>query len=105
MHAAVIGRVFAEGELAVQMDAIHWSEGGILLDETFGALLKFGGIFRGPPIAQVTLGIELAALIVEPVRQLVPHYRTDGATVHGRIHAVVEEGRLQNARREVDVVL
>ena len=54
----------------------------------------------GPPVVQVAFGVELAALVVEAVRQLVPDHHADAAVVHGVVHLVVEERRLQDAGRE-----
>src|SRR6059036_2426435 len=54
--------------------------------------------------ASATAAVELASLVVEPVRELVAHHHADGAVVHhvrGRGH---EEGRLQDARREHDLI-
>ena len=58
------------------------------------------GVRRGPPVVQIALGVELAALIVEAVRQLVPDHHADAAVVHGVVHVVVVERRLQDAGRE-----
>ena len=49
-------------------------------------------------------GVELAALVVEAVRDLVADDRADGAVVHGVVGVGVEERRLQDARREDDLV-
>ena len=38
----------------------------------------------GPPVAQVALGVELAALVVEAVRHLVADDGAHGAVVHAR---------------------
>ena len=54
-------------------------------------------IARSPPVAEIPVGIELAALIVETVRQLVPDYGADSAKVQGIVGLVVEKWRLQNA--------
>ena len=47
----------------------YWSE------MQLGALLEFFAVVFGPPVAQVALGVELAAFVVEAVRQFV----ADGA--------------------------
>ena len=48
-----------------------------------GALLKVVGVLLGPPVSQVALGVELAALVVEAVGQLV----ADGARRYCRSSA------------------
>ena len=68
------------------------------------ALFELLGVLGRPPVVQVALGVELAAFVVEAVRQLVADHHADAAEVDGVVSAVVEERRLQNAGREVDVV-
>ena len=41
---------------------------------------------------RLPVGVELAALIVEPVCQLVAHDRPDGAVIHGRIQLLSKNG-------------
>ena len=53
---------------------------------------------------QVALRVELAALVVEAVGQLVADHRSDRAEVDRRRRSVVEERRLQDAGGKVDVV-
>ena len=54
----------------------------------------------GPPVAQVSLFVELAPLIVEAVRQLVADDRAGAAVVDGGVAAGLIERRLQDAGRE-----
>ena len=56
------------------------------------------------PLAQVALAVVLGALVVEAVGHLVADDHADAAEVDGRVDGEVEEGRLQNAGGEVDVV-
>ena len=58
----------------------------------------------GPPVAQVALLVELAALIVEAVRQFVADHGAGAAVVDGGVAAGLIERRLQNAGGEVDGV-
>jgi hypothetical protein len=54
---------------------------------------------------QVPVRGELPSLVVEAVGELVADHRADGAEVHGVVHGALEERRLKDAGREVDVVL
>ena len=58
-----------------------------------------------PPVAQVAVGVELAALVVEAVGVLVADHDTDRAEVDRVVGAAVEERRLQDSRREDDLVV
>ncbi len=62
-------------------------------------------VVRGPPVAEIAVGIELAAYVVEAVREFVADHDADGAKVHGVVGSVVIERRLQNSSGECDVVL
>ena len=39
----------------------------ILIRDAFGALFELGAVLLGPPVVQIALGVELAALVVEAV--------------------------------------
>ena len=75
------------------------------LIDAFGAALEFLGVLLRPPILQIALAIEAPARIVETVRHLMPDHRADTAVIDGIVQLRIEEGRLQNARGEIDVVL
>ncbi len=62
-------------------------------------------VVRGPPVLQVTVGIELAPLIIESVCVLVPNHHADSAEVYGVVEVAIKEGRLENASREHDLVV
>ena len=96
--AAIIGGVLPQGELAIQLQIIHRYKTSVLVGNTTGALFKFLPVLLGPPVAQVSLGIELASLVVEAVGQLVPDHCADASEVHGVIHSLVKKWRLQNPR-------
>ena len=53
-------------------------------------------IFRRPPVAQVALGVELAAFVVEAVGQFMSNGGAGVAVVRGIVGAGIEKGRLQN---------
>ena len=57
-----------------------------------------------PPVAQISDLIELPALIVKSVRHFVSDYRAHAAVVDGVIGFRIEERRLQDSRRENDLV-
>jgi len=62
-------------------------------------------VARRPPVAEIAIGIELAALVVEPVGEFVTNDRANGAEVQRVISLVVVKRRLQNSRRKRNVVL
>jgi hypothetical protein len=57
-----------------------------------------------PPVLEVAVGVELRALIVEPVGELVADHHADPAEVRGDRAILPEERRLQDARRHGGVV-
>ncbi len=57
----------------------------VFVHDAVSALLEFRRVLLRPPVAQIAVGIELTALIVEAVRQLMPDYGSDSAEVHGHI--------------------
>src|SRR5260370_39929095 len=83
---------------------IDGGKSGALVRNAMRALLKFLTICFCPPVAQISLGIELASLIVEAVRQLMSDDRANGAEIDGVIHALIKERRLQNAGREHNLI-
>src|SRR5205823_6417846 len=62
-------------------------------------------IVLGPPIDETAFRVELAALIVEAVADLVPDNRSNGAVVVCSVGAGIEEWRLQNGGGKVKRVL
>src|SRR5258706_910851 len=104
-HAAVVGRVFAQRELPIQLYVIDGVKTGVLIHDALRAILERLVIYFRPPVAQVALRVILAALIVEAVGQLMPDHRADRAEIDRVVHAVVIKRRLQNSGGEIDVVL
>src|SRR5207253_9446678 len=84
-------------QFAIELQVVYRHKVPVLVGDAAGALLKFLPILRRPPIAQVAAGIELAALIVEAVSQLVANDVADAAEIDGISHAFVEEWWLPNA--------
>src|SRR5579864_7161403 len=95
--SAEIRDVLAQRQLAVDFDVIHDSVLGILIGNAFGALLELGGVVFGPPIFQISLRIELTALIVEAVGELVPDGGAGVTVIRRIVHFRIEQRRLQNA--------
>ena len=102
--ATVVGGVLAEGELAVDLDVVDGGEGAVFVDEAVGAGGEVLEVFGGPPVVEVALGVELAALVVEAVGEFVADDGADVAVVDGVVLGAVVEGRLQDSGGEVDVV-
>jgi membrane-associated PAP2 superfamily phosphatase len=93
-HAAEIRDTFAEHELAVSVKIItNFVAAELALDAT-GARFKVLAVLRRPPVAQVSLAIELAAMVVKAVKQLVADDCADAAVVDRRVGIRIEEGRL-----------
>ncbi len=76
-----------------------------LRDELVGALGEQLAVAVGPPAVEVALGVELAARVIVAVHHLVADHRADAAVVERRVGLRVEERRLQDRRREHDLVL
>ena len=69
-HAAVIGRVLAERELAVDVDVVDDREAAVFVHDARGTLVEGFRVGRRPPVAQIAFGIELPALVVERMCKL-----------------------------------
>ena len=100
----MVSQVLAEGQLAVGFQSREHRD----LAEKVGHHLGFGleafAVFFGPPVAQVPVLVELTALVVETVGHLMADHHADGAVVHGVVGSRVEEGGLQDAGREANLV-
>ena len=95
--------ILAQGLLAVHMVAVGLVF-SILLDEALHTLFEVvdGRVF--PPLMQVTVFVVLATLIVERMRQFVPHHNAHCAVVQRLRIMNIVEWRLQDAGREDDLV-
>ena len=76
----------------------------VLALHAVGAFHVASRVLRGPPVGEVAARIEAPAAVVEAVRDLVPDHNADAAVIDRVIGFRVEEGRLQDARREDDLV-
>ena len=75
-----------------------------LLHHQLGPGGEGGGVPGGPPVHQIALPVVLAAFVVEGVGHLVADGGTDVAVVHRVVRLGIEEGRLQDAGGEHDLV-
>jgi hypothetical protein len=97
----VVCSILAQRQLPANVNVIHRDETVILLDEACLQLVELFTVFGSPPITQVSLGIKLAAGIVESVRQFVADNRADGAEVYrivdlGIVEMAAAECRLES---------
>src|SRR6185369_11967595 len=81
-NSAVVSGVFAEREFTVLLDARFWNFLAVLIDDALAAGFIGFCIGVSPPVAQVSLGIELATLVVETMNDFVSDNHSDCAVVH-----------------------
>src|SRR6185436_20084220 len=62
------------------------------------------GVFLRPPVTQVPVAVELAALVVKGVRELVTNGAAGVAVVGSIVELRVEQRGTEDAGRKVDVV-
>src|SRR5579883_2136379 len=86
------------------MHVVHGEVAVVLFHQTVGALLERLGVCFGPPVAKISFGVELAALIVEAMGQLMADDRANCAVIYGVVHFVVIKRRLKNSGGEIHVV-
>src|SRR5208282_615346 len=96
---------FAERESAIELEIVNRDKIAVLIGDTTDALFKLLAIFGRPPVVQVALRIVLASLVVKTVGQLVSDHQPNSAEVHGIVHVLVKERRLQNAGGKDDFVV
>ena len=99
-NAAVVGGVFAEREFTVLLDARFWNFLAVLIDDALAAGFIGFCIGVGPPVAQVSLGIELAALVVETMNDFVSDDHADCAVVHRVVLAIFRSKAAEEFRPE-----
>ena len=86
------------------MERVHGDVAVELRHHALGPLREALGVLRRPPVAQVALGVKLAPLVVEAVRELVADHRPDAAVVHGVVRRGVEVRGLQDPGGKDDLV-
>lgn len=101
LQSAIVGDVFALCHATVHVHA-HLVDAipRILVDHALGALLERSDRRVVPPLHHVAVLVELSALVVEAVRDLVSDDNADAAVVERFGKAAAVEERLQNAGRE-----
>src|SRR5215469_46572 len=89
LQSAVVGGVFAQRQLAVQLDlalvVLHSNEVRVFFRGAVGALFELLTVLGGPPIAEVARSVVFTPLIVKAVRQFVTDDDADAAVIHGII--------------------
>ncbi len=79
---------------------------GVVLGDQYACLgRKLRVIFLREPVVQIAVGVELAALIVEAMADLMPDDGADATVVHRIVGLHVEERRLQDRGRKHDLIL
>src|SRR5271156_2544489 len=108
LQSSVVGRIFTQRQLAIELNValvvLHRNKTRILVGRAIGALLKFLGVLRRPPVAEIALRIVLPALVVEAVREFMSNHHPDAAIIHRVIHQLAVKRRLQNSRGKVDII-
>ncbi|CRH72000.1 Uncharacterised protein [Chlamydia trachomatis] len=74
---ALVGNVFAHREVAIGMNIIGNDFGTILSTKLVGKHLELLGIFFGPPVDHVAIGIEIATLVVKAVSHFMTNHHTN----------------------------
>src|SRR5207237_3680158 len=83
LHAADVGDVLAQGQVPVQVHVVDRDVPVVLLRHARGTMLVRLGDARRPPLPEVSVAVELAALIVEAVRPLVTHPHAETYAIGG----------------------
>ena len=100
----MVSQVFAQCQFTVSLQARQYFNLVEEIHHHLCAFLETVGITRSPPVGQVSVFVELTALVVESMRHFVTDYYTDGTIVGGIVSFHVEERRLKNSSRETDFV-
>src|SRR6516162_7206717 len=85
---------FSQREFTIQVHPWDGAEIRILFSNAGGAFFKGFGVSRGPPVAEVALGVKLAAFVVEAVGEFVADDYADRSEVGGVFTVIVKERRL-----------
>src|SRR6185312_13477961 len=97
LQPAIVSRVFAKRQPAVEMNVIHRDKRAIFIGNAACALVEFVAISLRPPVREISFRVELAALIVKAMRELMANDHANAAEVHGIVFPLVKERRLQYA--------
>src|SRR5579864_4759273 len=66
-QAAIVGRILAQRQLAIDFDVIHRAEIAIFFYRAVRFFFKLLSVFRCPPVGKIAVPVKLSPLIVEPV--------------------------------------
>src|SRR4029079_16656869 len=86
------------------LEVVNCGETAVFVGYAAGALFKSFAVLGGPPVAQISLRIKLAALIVEAVRKLVTDHQADCTEIGGVVGILIKERWLQDSGREYDLI-
>src|SRR5687767_14259771 len=90
-EAGQVRDILAEGQLAVHLHARQRLVGAILGDHLVGQLLEGGDVGLAPPVGEIAAGVELAALIVKMMADLMADDRADAAIIDRVVRIGIEE--------------
>src|SRR5439155_10065730 len=99
-----VGEILAKGQLSVHVEAV---EDGVRIElrcHESSAALELLEIGSAPPIAEISLRVELRTLIIETVRHLMPDDGAHASVVHRVICVRIEKRRLHDSSRKDDLV-
>src|SRR5690349_3066834 len=99
VNSAIVRGVFAQCQAAVEVDILYRNELAVFISNAAGALFELLAVLVGPPVGEIAVSSELAALIVKTVSQFVANHHADAAKVHGVVLRHIKERRLENAGR------
>src|ERR1700683_5214337 len=102
MNSAVVSRVLTLSQAPILLHPGFRNEFGVLVRNAVAAFVVGLGIVRGPPVAQISVLIKLASLVVVPVDGLVTNHRASSRVVDRIVLRRIEERRVQNSSRKVD---
>ena len=103
-QTSVVGNILTQGEVTVGMNRVEHDDVVVLFGQNLGPFVKLLGIGRSPPVVQVSVLVELTALVIKPVGHFVADYYPDTTVVDGIVGIEIKEGRLQNTGREANLV-
>ena len=104
LQAANVGDVLAQRQVSVQLRVVHRGVRVVLLGHAFGALVERVAYVLRPPFVQVAVPVELPALIVEAVGQLMAGDHSQAAVVRRLRSSRLEERCLHDSGEEYHLV-
>src|SRR5580692_2629794 len=104
MYPTVVGGILALGQAAVLLHPGFRDKLGVFIGNAIAAFVVGFGIVRGPPVAQISVLVEFASLVVIAMDGLVPNHSTGSGVVDCVVLGGIEEWWLQNSSWKVDGV-